>query len=161
MWHLTKFFFLGHRSEFYVEQNVHFLCNLYFTRRVSYSHSSFVIKGHFWGRILKHTKWQVNNFKLHSSQMFVTAVWVSFVLRLLQVVQAMADRNTYTRSTTIVFGFIRVASKWNCPLVRGIDKGFVKVAVTVTSSPTESWDTDAYMRRAKLSKCLKYGERRF
>lgn len=113
--------------------------------------------------MLKHTKWQVNNFKLRSSQMFVTAVWVSFVLRLLHVVQAsifitMADRNTYMRSTTIVFGFIRVASKWNCPLVRGIDKGFLKVADTVTSSPTESWDTDAYTRQAKLSKCLKYGD---
>lgn len=109
--------------------------------------------------MLKHTKWHWNNFKLRSPQMFVTAVWFSFVLRLLHVVQAsifitMADRNTYMRSTTIVFGFIRVASKWNCPLVRGIDKGFVKVALTVTSSPTESWDTDAYMRQAKLSKCL-------
>ena len=113
--------------------------------------------------MLKHSKCQVNNFKLRSSQMIVTAVWVSFALKLLHVVQAsifvtMADRNTYMRSTTIVFGFIRVASKWNCPLVRGIDKGFVKVAVIVTSSPTESWDLDGYMRQAKLSKYLKHGD---
>ena len=50
---------------------------------------------------------------------------------------------------TRVLGFIRVASKWNWPFVRGIGRGFVKDAVTCTSSPIFSCDADACTKGIK------------
>ena len=59
---------------------------------------------------------------------------------------------------TDVLGFIRVPSKWNCPLVRGIGKGFVKDAVTSTSSPTFISRADA-CRTEEILLRIKFTER--
>lgn len=43
---------------------------------------------------------------------------------------------TYLQSIRIVRGFMRVACTRKCPFVRGTGKGFLKIPVNSTSSPT-------------------------
>lgn len=59
------------------------------------------------------------------------------------------DRDTHLQSTTKDLGFIRAASKWNCPFVRASGKGFVNDTVTSTSSSIFTCFGDAWTRRER------------